>query len=356
MLGDIEKIIEAGTRAPSGDNSQPWKFVVVNNIIEVYNLPEKDNPIFNYKQRGSYVAHGALLENIVITAKELGYRADIELFPKKDEADLISIVKLTKADLQKDPLYPYIWTRSINRKKYKSIPLTSEQKDYLLKTQEKINGVKILFNEKPEDKKILGSAVSKNEVVMLENKQLHNYFFNDIRWTEEEEKEHKNGLYLKTMELTPPQVLIFKLLSSWKKAKFLTKLGLAKFIAKENAKIYSSGAVIGLINVSKTATKEEFVSSGRAMQRLWLKTNKLGLSFHPITGIIYLVQRILDNKNEALSLEHVEVVRDAFSKIIKIFEVPDEEYVALLFRIGDGGRPSALSSRMKANIKVKNNL
>jgi len=356
MFEDIEKIIEAGTHAPSGDNSQPWRFVVCDNVIEIYNLPEKDNPIFNYKQRGSYLAHGALIENIDIAAKELGYQAEVELFPSINNKDFIARVGLTKKDLPKDSLYTYIWTRSINRKKYTNIPLTSKQREYLLNTQEEVKGVNILFDEKIEDKKILGNAVSKNEVVMLENKMLHQYFFHDIRWTEKEEKKCKSGLYLKTMELAPPQVIIFKLLSKWKIAKYLTKLGIAKFIAKENSKIYSSGSAIGLITVSHNATKEEFIFVGRAMQRLWLKATELDLSFHPITGIIYLIQRILHNENEVLSPTHVELVKNSFSKITKVFGVSDESYVTLLFRIGHGGKPSAVSSRMKARIEMKNHI
>jgi len=36
---------------------------------------------------------------------------------------------------------------------------------------------------------------------MLEDRELHTFFFSDIRWSEAEEQKYKYGLYFKTMEL-----------------------------------------------------------------------------------------------------------------------------------------------------------
>lgn len=349
MQSDIKKIILAGVRAPSGDNSQPWRFKVKSGIIKAYNLPEKDNPIFNYKQRGSQVAHGALLENMIIAAAELGYATKIEMFPEPSDVNLFFKLILEKAVVKKDDLYPSIFKRAINRKKYSDTLLTEDQKEYFLNTVQEIGGGKISLVDDPQKKKIFGEAVSQNEIVMLENEQLHNYFFRDVRWTEKEELSHKSGLYLKTMELPPPAVLIFKLLSSWRRAVRLNKLGISKFIAKQNAVGYSSGSVVGVVTVSSLGTPEEFILAGRVMERLWLKAEKLGLSFHPVTGIAYLMMRILDNTNKVLSAEHIKLIKESFERIKQVFGITDET-IAIPFRIGNGGIPSGHSSRLDPEI------
>ncbi|OIO20470.1 MAG: hypothetical protein AUJ23_00280 [Candidatus Magasanikbacteria bacterium CG1_02_32_51] len=351
LQSDIKKVILAGARAPSGDNSQPWRFRVKSGIIESYNLPEKDNPIFNYKQRGSHVAHGALLENMKIVAAELGYDTKIKLFPNTVNDNLVSQLVLEKGsvEVKKDVLYQSIFQRAINRKKYSDTLLTDDQKTYLLNSVQEIGEGKIFLVDDSEKKKLFGQAVSKNEIVMLENEYLHNYFFRDVRWTEKEELKHKNGLYLKTMELSPPAVLIFKLLNNWKRAVQLNKIGISKFVAKQNAVVYASGSVVGVITVSSQGTPEEFILAGRLMERLWLKVNKLGLSFHPITGVAYLMMRILDNTNEVLSTEHIKIVKDSFEQIKQVFGLADETIV-LPFRIGNGGKPSGQSSRLDPEI------
>jgi len=59
----IKKILEISTRAPSGLNTQPWEFLVVegevlNNIrkenVERYSSGEIPNPMFDYKNEGVY--------------------------------------------------------------------------------------------------------------------------------------------------------------------------------------------------------------------------------------------------------------------------------------------------------------
>lgn len=344
----ILKILNAGVRAPSGDNSQPWRFEVKDNIIKIYNLSEKDNPIFNYKQRGSYVAHGALIENIVIAAKEYGFDAKISLFPEGKDKDCVAELVLEEKTLDKDSLFSSIFKRAINRKPYKDDLLKEEQKNEILNTVKEIGKGSIILVEDKEKKKILGEAFAVNEVVMLENQQLHKYFFSDVRWTDEEEREYKTGLYARTMELQPPQLMIFKILSHWRINKFLCKLGIAKFIAKENSKGYSTGSAMGAI-IMEDESPESYIFVGRIMQRIWLKATKMGLGFHPLTGVVYMMMRIRENSNEVLSLEHVERLKKAYANIQNSFGI-EKGVITITFRIGDGGEPSGYSSRLEPNV------
>ena len=61
----IRQILESGIQAPSGENSQPWRFKRERNgdveRVWLFNRPEADQSLYNYEQSGSYVAHGALL-------------------------------------------------------------------------------------------------------------------------------------------------------------------------------------------------------------------------------------------------------------------------------------------------------
>ena len=84
------KILEEAIYAPSGENCQPWKFAVDGSNVHIFNVPEADASLYNFEQRGSYVAHGALIENIVIVALKYGYKASVKLFPIKEEPDLVA--------------------------------------------------------------------------------------------------------------------------------------------------------------------------------------------------------------------------------------------------------------------------
>ncbi|HQF57468.1 MAG TPA: hypothetical protein PK831_03150 [Candidatus Magasanikbacteria bacterium] len=345
----ILNILKAAVRAPSGDNSQPWRFEVSNNNnIKIYNLPEKDNPIFNYKQRGSHIAHGALIENIIIAAKENGMNVKVNLFPQGTSSDFIAEIDLLPdQSIKKDPLFEFIFKRAINRKHYKDKLLTDEEKKFIFDDLKEIDNGKIILIEDKNKVEKLGKAFSINEVVMLENKFLHKYFFNDVRWTDEQEREHKTGLYAKTMELKPPELAVFKILSHWRINKILCKLGIAKFIAKENAKGYGTGTIGAII--MKDGSPESYIKAGMIMQRIWLKATQLGLSLHPVTGVVFMMMSINENKNEAFSDVHVDLLKKAYFEIKDNLGINEGE-ITITFKIGDGGKSSGYSSRLEPNI------
>src|SRR3989344_1888875 len=124
MKEDIQKILEAAVNAPSGSNSQPWRFEVSGSEIKVIALPEKDHPILNYRNRGTLIAHGALIENISITSSVLGYKANVNLFPDTSNPKLIARIGLEQNSPSSNPLYKCIPLRSTNRKPYKRTPIT----------------------------------------------------------------------------------------------------------------------------------------------------------------------------------------------------------------------------------------
>src|SRR3989344_3031731 len=182
MQNEIKKILEVAVNAPSGENAQPWRFTVKDNQIFIFNISKRDQSLYNFSQKGSLVAHGTLIENIVIATSQNGYKADISLFPDLQEPNLTAVIKLVETNPTEERFYPFIKERATNRKPYEN------------------------------KKRALGEAASVNERVMFDNQFLHNFFFNHINWTEEEEKEKRIGFYIKTLELPPPARVLFKII------------------------------------------------------------------------------------------------------------------------------------------------
>src|SRR4030043_1479164 len=202
----IKKILESAILAPSGDNCQPWRLYIKNNQINIINLPEKDTSLYNFRQRTSIIAHGALIENIMISSSTLGYKAKLKPFSNKTNPNLIATVELEKSDIKDEPLYPYITQRSTNRKPYRTVPLTPEQRSDLLKMTKYLNNGEIRLLEKPQAKALIAKAIGINDRLVFENQNLHRFLFEHIRWTEEEAQRTRDGLYVKTLELSSIQI------------------------------------------------------------------------------------------------------------------------------------------------------
>lgn len=351
----IQKILSSAVNAPSGDNSQPWRFEVKNNQIFIYNLPKSDNPILNINQRGSYIGHGALLENICIAASQHKFYVKIVLFPDLQQVDLVAIVTLDIGDILPDPLLPYLSQRHTNRRKYRNDLLTSEQKIALTSTSSKIdptNKIKLVLLEKLEQKKIVGRAMSSIEEIILKHPDLHALLFKDIIWSSAEFAKLKKGFYIGTMEFNPIQKFVFFLASNWSRAVWLNKLGLAKMVAKEDAKLYSTGAAVGAIIIPED-TQENFVTAGRIMERVWLQANGLGLAFHPVSALSFARLRIVAGGGNAFNSEQTKNIITNYKILSDSFNVQDG-LIAMSFRLGFAPRVRALALKCVPNIEFIN--
>lgn len=349
MQSQIVEILKEAVYAPSGDNSQPWRFVLNGHTLDIYSTPEKDNPIFNFRQRGTYLAHGALVENIVVAASVRNLKAVVKWFPYEQEENCTASINFFYSNEVFSDLQPFIKKRSTNRKPYLVRKLSENEKKNLERVFLNQRPNFFLVEEKNRINKI-GAAVSVNEIIMLTNRELHDFFYSDVRWTTRSEKKHKTGLYLKTMELQPPQALVFKLLQNWNLAKILTKLGLVDFIARENSKIYQS--VSAFCGIIVNGEKEEYLEAGRLMQRLWLTAVKNNLSMHPVSGIIYLAQPLLINQKTNFTTHQEKQIMEAYKVILQNVGNPGGS-IAMMFRIGESSPSSGFSSRLEPSIEIK---
>lgn len=344
MNEDVKIILEAGGTAPSGDNSQPWNFAVSGDTVEIYNVPKRDLSLYNYQNHACFIAHGALLENMEITANDLGYSCDISIFPDPQKPDLVSRVRFIPGQKKPQPLKTAIQNRATNRKPYQTIPLTETEKNAILSSADHINSGRIILTGEKDDIHKLAGAVSVNERLLFENKTMHDFFFSQIRWTDQEEQEKRNGLFLKTLELKPPQRASFNLFKHWGALNFLKFLKISHTVAKDNAKNYAASAAIGAVTMAGNSP-QDYVNGGRIFERLWLTAAGLGLSLQPITGLVFLAHRIFQEDGPQFNHSQKELIKQSFSEITKALKSGDLTII-MMFRIGKSEGPSARSSRL----------
>lgn len=352
MKEDLKKIIEIAINAPSGENAQPWRFIIKGKEIKVINIPERDQSLYNHGQLGSYVSHGCLMENIVIAGTAMGFKTDVNILPQSEDCNTTAVIKFEKmSERKEEPLFKYIEKRCTNRKPYKKTPLTDLEIKRLKDAAMVIEDTQLILVQEEEEKKILGDVGSINEKVMFRNKFLHKFFFSHINWTKEEEEKKRIGFYIEAMEIPTPIKKIFKLFRYWGLINILNKVGFADKVAKENAYKYSSAAAMGLILTKGNAPKD-MVLAGRQMQRVWLTATELGLSIQPLTGVLFFMQGILAGEKEKFSIEQIKLIEAGYKNIKNIVNIGNNT-VAMMFRIGDGGTPTAQSMKLPAIITIQ---
>ncbi len=337
--------------APSGENCQPWRFKVEGNKVFIFNVPERDQSLYSWGQWASFVAHGALIENMSIAASHLGYELLLDFFPAASDKNLVVIGTLQKNEKKDDVLFNSIQRRTTNRKPYEKKMLKNKEYKELLNLP-RYGNAHVILTQDEKKKQIIAHAASMNEKLLFENRYLHTFFFSHINWTEKEDEEKKIGFYIKTFELPKPAERAFKLFSNWRALQMLNKIGASAMVAKTNAGIYASCGAMGVI-VINDKTPKDFVMAGRVFERIWLKATSMGLSMQPLTGILFLMYRIRAGKTSEFSPSQIQLVTVAYGRMAEAFGISPEKTMAIAFRVGKSSLPTARALRLKAQIDWK---
>lgn len=346
----VKQILTTAAYAPSGDNSQPWRFEVHDLNIKQFNIPGKDNPTFNFKERGSFIAHGAVIQNIILLSKNFGFEAKINLFPNNQDLNFIAEINLAQnTQVTEDKISNIIKNRETNRRSFREQSLSSEQKNQLLELAQTENEIKLTVLEEKNKIIDIANSASTAERTMLEYRPLHKDFFDLIRWNKAEESAKKYGMLIDTLELLPPQKFIFRWFSNWNLSTILRGVNLPKFIAKENSKIYASGSTMAALIIPNDSP-ENYIKTGMLLQKIWLKATELGISIQPIAGVLYLAKRLNESGLPGLSPELADLIKESSKKIYGCFGNPNG-IISMLFRLGFSEPASARSAKFQPEIK-----
>lgn len=336
------KIVGAANLAPSGGNSQPWKFHIQSDSLVVTALPERDHPVFNHRLRGTFVAHGALLENIRVAASSFGYSVQ---FKHTFEPTLVTICAFTPADKTTDTeteLADSIPNRHSNRRTYTGEALTLDELEYLTMAQATSTLSRLVVLTDRESIHTSAKALCNDAPLNFGNKTLHRLAFNEILFDKSDEL-NRHGLYVKTLEIPDNQVNGVKAMSKWWFAKVLKKIGMFKSLYAASVRKFQSSSAVGFIIVSNT--DEAFLEAGRLLENVWLRATHLGLSMQIHAGIPFLWQHEILGADPVLSPSERNVVIKAYEELLKVSNTQNEELLAVAFRIGKALPPSAVSGK-----------
>ncbi|MEI6057439.1 MAG: hypothetical protein WCQ60_00525 [bacterium] len=338
----IQKILTAGCMAPSGGNSQPWEFEVDGSLIKVIAKPERDHPVLNALYRGTWIAHGALIENICLAASSCGIATHVSIFPDNNREFITAHIQLSESGaVPADDLAAFIPERATNRKPYSDKVVSADIQKQLAQSVGVSTDVGVEFIS---DREVIGKiaqSLSVSERIMFENKILHGLLFKEMVFNKKQEAKKGGGLLLTTLELQPPQWAMLHFIQYWPVMKIAAKLGVARLIAKENAQNHRSCGLLCVVKVSKN--KEAFLGAGRSIERLWLSATKNNLSVQLNSGLFFFKQAI-DEKTATGVFSEVEQkeINAGYDTVASLCDAKDGMITTIL-RIGYGEKPSTKS-------------
>ena len=123
--------VKFGVLAPSSHNSQPWKFKVESNIIEIYLDTDRTLPEGDSNNRQAFISIGCATRNIVIAADFYGYDVKMNLRDNGIRLEFNKVgTNLKTQDLSEHFLH-LITKRKVNRGKYDNKNLDSGLENFI---------------------------------------------------------------------------------------------------------------------------------------------------------------------------------------------------------------------------------
>ncbi len=263
---DLKKIIAHGVQAPSGHNTQPWKFKLNESSIEIYPNFSKELPVVDKNHRELFISLGCAAENICIAASASGYNAGMKIL-KQDE--LYIRIEFSKAEISQDQLFSQIYKRQTNRSVYKNkeIPKDEIEKLEMVDVKKPVTIYIYRNGEHSFDK--LSEFIYEGNDILFSCKAFKDELLHWMRFNLKDLQKHRDGLAYNVFGIPSlPEFLGKPIVKSFLKPKSQNK--------SEKEKIGSSSHLV-LITIEKN-NPEQWIMAGRALERFWLKCTELGIS------------------------------------------------------------------------------
>ena len=183
-------LIHYATLAANGHNTQPWKFTIQEDGIEIRPDPARRLPVVDPDNRELWISLGCALENLLIAARANGLSPEVT-YP--DAADLIR-VRLISGARQSSPLFDAILLRQNTRSEYngQSIKQADFDKIQALTLEP---GISLRFATGPSDLETVLAYVNQGNLSQYANQAFLNELIFWLRFNKKETLASLDGLY-----------------------------------------------------------------------------------------------------------------------------------------------------------------
>jgi len=345
-----EQVLNIARWAPSGDNSQCWRFELLDDHqFIIYAHDTRNDIVYDLDGHSSHIAHGILLETIEIAASGFGYKVNITSY-LSDEVLLKFKVKLIKdLAIDQSPLFSFIKSRTVQRRNMGTKMLTVKEKAKLESSLPQ--GFRVTWHETAKQKRSfawLNFVNAKTRLTMKEAFEVHK---NIIDWHQQfsETKIPEQALGIDWLTARLMQWL-FK---SWSRVQFFNQ-----FFAGTYAPRLQLDFIPGIrcsshftISCNKSVINiADYIEAGRVVQRFWLTSESLNLGFQPsYTPLVF--SRYLDKKIEFTQdqnvIENAIKSNQLFNELVR-----DPEKVVFMGRLGRSKPPKSRSTRLSLDTLI----
>ena len=342
----VEQILDLARWAPSGDNSQPWRFELINDRqFVIHGRDTREDCVYDLDGRPSQMSLGALIETATIAATGHGF--ELQCARRKDSAEtaLIFDARLVqRQELLPNPLIGAIPLRRVQRGPMQTRPLSSLEMQRLEAAVGPDHTLKC-FCSWPERLR-WAALLWRNAGVRLRLPEAFDLHRRIIQWGARYSRDRIPDQALGADKLT--LAMMRPAMASWERLDFLnTWLGgtLAPRLTMDWIPALACAGHIAVAAPKPMTTVDDYVAAGRAVQRFWLTATQLGLQHQPAITPLVFARYIREGRTFT---RRPTVAAQALKMTSALDELLSGETASTVWlgRLGAGNPASARSERL----------
>ncbi len=346
---ELKDLLNFANMAPSGGNIQPWIWVFDRKgILHLFHDQERSHSMLDFKGTGSLIAFGAALENLRLAAAKAGIEIEVINHIREFEEELISSIRFvakykTPIQVPNFELVEGIALRCTNRKNTKRTLLEIAQLEELVAFAQQ-EGLSIKITEDKKDLESLAEVVGGMDRMRFFHEEGLLDFIKEVRWTEKDAIETKDGIDIATLEMSGTEKAAMGLLKDPRTVKFFRQFLMGYGLTKISKDTLCTSSAVMLLQGSEF-TPQAFLDGGKVLQRIWIKANMLGISFQPVTAMLFIFHKVLQESNHGFTDLEEKEIKQLKNKFDRIFNNQSGVQDLFMFRLNKAGEPTVRAYR-----------
>jgi nitroreductase len=344
-----ESVLDLARWAPSGDNTQPWRFrITSDDEFEVHGYDTRSHCVYDLDGAASQFAHGALLETITLAATRFGARAEIATVSAAPTGHIVYRVTLVpNPGDSEDPLVPSITERVVQRRPLSTRALSGAERTAI---DAAVQPYRILWMDSFGKRVQMAALNAFSAHIRLTIPEAFAVHKATIEWdvTTSEDK-------MPSSSLGAPwffEPVMCSAMGSWERVNFLNRyLGgtiMPRLLLDWIPGLFCS-AHFALLAPTRPQDHSDYVDAGRAAQRLWLTATRLGFQAQPLYTPLVFSNYARQQRNFTV-VEAAKVrARNVLARLEGVFGREPAQHAVFLGRMGPARGVKGRSVRLPLN-------
>jgi hypothetical protein len=263
----MEFLLRYAVLAPSGHNTQPWKFAIVPEGVEVFADYSRRLPLMDPDDRELVMSVGSAIFNLRVAAAHFGYETTVLHHPQTDENAPLALVSMRETcdtDLELRSLFPAIQLRRTNRHPFDARTIDPAALAMLCDLADQYpDEIQLLL---PRDKERIAELVGRADRVQMQDRALRAEL---AEWVRSSRHVASDGIAADALGI--PDMF------SSASAAVLRRLDVGGLQARRDEALIGSASLLAV--VSGEDDRRSLVDAGQLLERLLLTVTLAGLHY-----------------------------------------------------------------------------